>query len=172
MNYFQILGVEERASAKEIKQAYLRKARQYHPDLNPDTDHKHFTRIRKAYEVLSDSEKRSAYYKSIQPPQTFFDLMNSPDGKNFFETQTKRAPKEPQRGEDILLHVYVTEDIWENGGILQTEIKLDGISEKRSLKIQLPPNTQDQEWYCVKGLGGIGKNGGHMGDLWLFMEID
>ena len=62
-DYYQILGVGRNAAEKEIKQAYRRLARKYHPDLNPGdkSAEAKFKEINAAYEVLSDSEKRKKY---------------------------------------------------------------------------------------------------------------
>ncbi|MDE5072166.1 MAG: DnaJ domain-containing protein [Trichodesmium sp. St16_bin4-tuft] len=62
-DYYSILGLTKSASAEEIKKAYRKLARKYHPDMNPD-DRKaedRFKEVNEAYEVLSDSEKRQKY---------------------------------------------------------------------------------------------------------------
>lgn len=62
-DYYKILGVSKTADEKEIKKAYRKLARQYHPDLNPgDTAAENrFKEINEAYEALSDAEKRKMY---------------------------------------------------------------------------------------------------------------
>ncbi|MVN90241.1 DnaJ C-terminal domain-containing protein [Mucilaginibacter aquatilis] len=63
VDYYKILGVEKTASEKDIKNAYRKLARKYHPDLNPnDTEaNKKFQEINEANEVLTDAEKRKKY---------------------------------------------------------------------------------------------------------------
>ncbi|MBE0431283.1 MAG: J domain-containing protein [Dehalococcoidia bacterium] len=62
-DYYQALGIGKDASQKEIKQAYRRLARKYHPDLNPDDKEAEakFKEMNAAYQVLSDPEKRKKY---------------------------------------------------------------------------------------------------------------
>jgi curved DNA-binding protein len=62
-DYYKILGVDRNASEKEIKRAYRRLARKYHPDVNPDNkeSEERFKEINEAHEVLADSEKRRKY---------------------------------------------------------------------------------------------------------------
>src|SRR3989344_9484383 len=61
-DYYQILGVSKTASVGEIKKAYRKLALMYHPDKNKSKDAEaKFKEITKAYEVLSDSQKRQAY---------------------------------------------------------------------------------------------------------------
>src|ERR1700674_3830141 len=62
-DYYKILGVSKNASEKEIRSAYRKLARQYHPDVNPGdkTTEDKFKELNEANEVLSDPEKRRKY---------------------------------------------------------------------------------------------------------------
>ena len=62
-DYYDILGVSQDASDKEIKKAYRKKAMQYHPDRNPDDPEaeQKFKQASEAYDVLSDEQKRQRY---------------------------------------------------------------------------------------------------------------
>ena len=61
-DYYDILGVARSASEEDIKKAFRRLARQYHPDVNKEKGaEEHFKEINEAYEVLGDAQKRQAY---------------------------------------------------------------------------------------------------------------
>ncbi|MEQ9005403.1 MAG: DnaJ domain-containing protein, partial [Pseudomonadales bacterium] len=77
-DYYAVLGVDRKASADDIKKAYRRLARKFHPDVNAEPDAEdRFKEVGEAYEVLSDPEKRAAYdalganwkdHQNFQPP--------------------------------------------------------------------------------------------------------
>src|SRR6202041_1199392 len=62
-DYYELLGVSRTAAVKDIRAAYRKLARKYHPDLNPGdkSSEEKFKQIQEAYEVLSDTKKRQTY---------------------------------------------------------------------------------------------------------------
>ncbi len=91
-DYYKILGVSESAGADEIKKAYRKLARKYHPDRNQDQPNaeERFKEIQEAYEVLSDPKKRKTYDRMRKNPAfgTFFgDTYTTQNGGRYY-----RAP--------------------------------------------------------------------------------
>lgn len=81
-DYYKILGVDKNSSQDEIKKAYRKLAKKYHPDLHPDDDEKQekFKEVSEAYEVLGDKDKKQKY-------DTFGSNYNFQGGHNFDPSQ-------------------------------------------------------------------------------------
>lgn len=81
-NYYEILGVEKTASQDDIKKAYLKLAKKYHPDLNPGdaTAGEKLKEVNEAYEILSDQTKRSNYDNFGDPNGNAFSGANGSGG--------------------------------------------------------------------------------------------
>lgn len=136
MDYYEILGVAKNASKDEIKKAFRQKARQFHPDINkaPDAADR-FKEIGKAYETLSDDNKREIYDRYGEDglsnagfnPNAFnmgdidlSDIFSSFFGG--FSSGYERNPNAPQRGEDLRLDIEI--DFLEACFGLEKEIKI------------------------------------------------
>lgn len=81
-DYYKILGVDKNTSQEDIKKAYRKLAKKYHPDLNPNDNkaQEKFKGINEAYEVLGDAEKKKKY-------DTFGSSANYSNGQNFDPSQ-------------------------------------------------------------------------------------
>jgi len=196
-DYYEILGVKPDASETDIKSAYRKLARKYHPDKNKDAGaEEKFKAINEANEVLRDAEKRRAYdqvraggYRGgeqFRPPPGWgqgqgqgFDFGDAGNGdfSDFFESLFGRAggggPRgtpRAQRGGDVQAQVQVDLQTAFDGG--RTRLALhDGNGNERVLEVKIPAGIQPGQVIRLAGQGHPGRNGGPNGDLLLEVGI-
>lgn len=105
-DYYEVLGVSRNATQEEIKKAYRRLARKYHPDFNKEPDaQERFKEINEAYQVLSDPEKRKLY---DQYGHAAFSAQGAPSGEDVFNVKVGDLFEEIFKGfgfEDIFERV-------------------------------------------------------------------
>jgi len=113
-DYYEVLGLEKGASSDEVKKAYRKLARKYHPDVNkqPDAEEK-FKEVQAAYETLSDPQKKAQYdrFGHADPNQGFGGFGGGAGGADFggfgdifdmfFGGGGRRNPNAPRQGSDL-----------------------------------------------------------------------
>jgi curved DNA-binding protein len=200
-DYYAILGVARDAAADDIKTAYRRLARKYHPDVSKEKDaEEKFKEMAEAYETLKDPEKRAAYDQlgSQTPGQDFrpppdwgqrfapgtggFDDI---DLESLFAGLGRRQGRGGTRSEDFPLAGSDYEAVVRlsfmqafHGTEIDLELSTlewgpDGSARRvpHRVKTRIPRGVVNGEKLRVPGKGGKGANGGPDGDLYLDIEV-
>ncbi|HEY4325198.1 MAG TPA: J domain-containing protein [Mucilaginibacter sp.] len=198
IDYYQTLGVAKNASDKEIKNAYRKQARKYHPDLNPnDTEaNKKFQQLNEANEVLSDPEKRKKYdqygenwqhgeeYEKYTRQQqqnrrqqsytggqaSSFEGFGDDSFSDFFQSMFGQGGS--SRGRQTK---YRGQDL---NAELQLSLKEASETRKqaitvngKNLRITIPAGVENGQTIKITGHGNPGVNGGPHGDLFITFLI-
>jgi curved DNA-binding protein len=194
IDYYKTLGINKTATPKEIKTAYRKLARKFHPDLNPnDKDaKKNFQQINEANEVLSDPEKRKKYdqygkdwqhagqfEKAKQQQgqssefrgQRFSGAQSGGDFSDFFEsmfggsTGATRSRQVKFRGEDYNAELHL--DLTDAFKTHKQTLTVNG----KNIRISIPAGIENGQTIKITGHGGQGTNGGPNGDLYITFSI-
>jgi curved DNA-binding protein len=198
IDYYQVLGVDKKASEKDIKNAYRKLARKYHPDLNPNDAeaHKKFQQLNEANEVLSDAEKRKKYdqygenwqhgaeYEQARQQQgrqqsggfgagqsSASEGFGSDDFSDFFQSMFGGSARSGRQAK------YRGQDY---NAELQLDLREAAQTHKKTLavngkniRITIPAGVENGQNIKIAGHGGAGVNGGPAGDLYItFMVAD
>ncbi|MFV5689387.1 DnaJ C-terminal domain-containing protein [Flavobacterium sp. ZT3R25] len=197
IDYYKILEVDKKATEADIKKAYRKMARKYHPDLNPNDKEaeRKFKEINEANEVLSHAENRKKYdeygenwqhaeqyeqakqqghYSRGGQQDGFGGFSGGGDFSDFFESMFGgRASGGGGRGRSAQ---YKGQDF-------STELHLDlkevYTTHKRTLtingkniRITIPAGVENGQQIKISGLGGEGAGGGPKGDLYITFTVE
>jgi curved DNA-binding protein len=185
-DYYQELGVSRGASEQEIKQAYRKLARKYHPDINPGDKQAEarFKAINEAYEVLSDKEKREKYdrfgsdWRRYEQAGPGVDFGNNADFSDIFETLFGAGRSRTSAGgfnvrmdgQDVEQPVEIAlEEAF--SGTQRTLQFSNPNGSPRTITVKIPPGADNGTRVRVPGEGAPGLNGGAKGDLFLVVRL-
>ena len=193
VDYYQILGISKSATDKDIKNAYRKLARKFHPDVNPnDKDaQKKFQEINEANEVLSDPEKRKKYdqfgkdWKHADQfqssgqgrpgpgrgaeEQNYSGTFSDQDFSDFFSSMFGKSGKQGRqtnfKGQDFNAELRLNlKDVY-------TTQKQTLTVNGKNIRLTIPAGIENGQTIRIKGHGGPGINGGPGGDLFLTFSI-
>ena len=195
-DYYGVMGVERNASPEEIKQAYRKLARKYHPDVSkePNAEEK-FKEVGEAYETLKDPQKRAAYDQLGQhrPGQEFspppgwekqfgdggfsFEDLDLGDLFSAFGGGARRGSmRMPGQDYEVTAHISLEEAY--RGTEVALELAVPEYDERgfphrvpRTFKARIPQGATDGQRLRIPGKGGKGLNGGRDGDLYLNIAL-
>ncbi len=196
IDYYKVLGVDKTASDEEIKKAFRKLARKYHPDLNPNDKaaEKKFKEINEANEVLSNPESRKKYDKygkdwehaeaferaqqqqrQQQGRSAYQDTSGSffeGDYSDFFESMfgagSARGGRRNVkfRGQDYQAELHL--DLKDVYTTHKRTLSVNG----KDIRLTIPAGVKNGQVIKIKGHGGEGVNGGPRGDLHIRFSIE
>ncbi len=190
-DYYKTLGIEKTATAEEIKKAYRRLARKYHPDVSSEKNaEEKFKEVKEAYEVLKDPEKRKAY-DQMGSGHHSGDNFNPPPGWEFNQRQQNHSAFDQADFSEFFSSIFNQrgrhwEPRAETGTDQHAKIEL-GLEEAyqgttrtlnlqmgmntRTLKVKIPAGAGNGQRIRLAGQGSAGIHGGKPGDLYLEIII-
>ncbi len=194
IDYYKVLGLDKNATAAEIKKAYRKLARKYHPDVNPNDKEaeKKFKEVNEANEVLSNKENRAKYdqYGKDWKHAEAFEQANQQSRKQSYQRSYSGgrsgfseddfsdffnsmfgggfgggSQNVQFRGQDFNAELQLPiEDVYESH---KRTLTING----KNIRLTIPAGVKDGQIIKIKGYGGEGINGGPNGDLHIQFSI-
>lgn len=191
-DYYKIMGVSPDASEKDIKTAYRKLARKYHPDISKESNaEERFKEMGEAYEVLRDTKKRAEYDQYLKHRE-FNQRAHQSTGyahsgrenpyqdvqfdSDFFESlfgHARRQQQQPMTGQDYQGKISISLEEAYNGTVKSVQIPIEQDNETRvhTLNVKIPAGIKSGQQIRLAGQGASGLNGGPRGDLYLTVDV-
>jgi len=194
IDYYKILGIDKNATEADIKKAYRKLARKYHPDLNPNDKEaeRKFKEINEANEVLSNAENRKKYdqygenwqhaeefekanqqrqYQKSNTQEGFGGFSGGGDFSDFFENMfggrtSGRTRTTTFKGQDYNAELRL--DLKEVYTTHKRTLTING----KNIRLTIPAGVENGQVIKISGHGADGINGGPKGDLYITFFID
>jgi curved DNA-binding protein len=198
VDYYKILGLQKNASTEDIRKAYRKLARKFHPDVNPDNKeaHKKFQEINEANEVLSDPDKRKKYdqygkdWKHAEEfekakqqrggqrqyaqgaGESAYGDFGGGDFSDFFESMFGGSGARSGRREAKFRgQDYQAELHLKLRDVYATHQQTLTVNNK-NIRITIPAGVENGQKIRLKGHGAPGVNGGPAGDLYITFQVE
>lgn len=193
-DYYKVMGLSRDATDKDIKSAYRRLARKYHPDLNKEADAEaKFKELGEAYEVLKNPEKRKIYDQYGKDWELNQHARASQEShahawgggragegpqnaRDFFESLFGAPPFQEQNvtGADLRGSIRIKLDEAYFGTVKELHLPADNAAQvgKQSIRVKIPAGVKEGQQLRLAGQGAPGMPGGAKGDLYLTINID
>jgi curved DNA-binding protein len=195
IDYYKVLGIDRNATEADIKKAYRKLARKYHPDVNPNDKaaEAKFKEANEANEVLSNAENRKKYdkhgadwkhadeiekqrqqqqqYASQSTGKQQHTSFNDSDYSDFFESMFGGGPSRERgsvrfRGQDF--HAELELNLRDVYNTHKRTLTVNG----KNIRLTIPAGVQNGQQIKIVGHGGDGVNGGPKGDLYIQFSLD
>lgn len=193
-DYYKIMGVSHDASDKDIKAAYRKLARKYHPDISKEPEaEERFKEMGEAYETLRDPAKRAEYdqyLKNREFNQRAYQQTGSTGhtgagrqhqyqdvqfDSDFFESLFghSRYQHQPMAGQNYQGKINISLEEAFNGIVKSVQVPVEQGPETKlqTLNVKIPAGVKSGQQIRLAGQGGPGINGGPRGDLYLTIEV-
>src|SRR5213594_1843255 len=193
-DYYETLGVPKTATDDEIRSAFRKLARKYHPDVAKDKKvaEEKFKEINEAYEVLGDPEKRKKYDQlgadwnrpgGFQPPPEWQRQGQQPGG-GFYQWGGDGGGRgrsafggfggrqaTAERGADVEADIMVTLEEALHGSTRTVSLRRAGSNKVENYQVKIPRGVHEGQRIRLRGQGEAGMRGGKSGDLFLRVRL-